>query len=92
MSDIKDDIQEVKKQTTFEKYFTNILTSLVLAGVLFVYNRLDRVNETMIRLDENVKSTNSNQVEMKNDLNQLKLNLYDLRREVDIMKAKQRQQ
>jgi hypothetical protein len=91
MSDIKDDIQEVKKQTTFEKYFTNILTSLVLAGVLFVYNRLDRVNETMIRLDENVKSTNSNQVEMKNDLNQLKLNLYDLRREVDIMKAKQRQ-
>ena len=92
MSDIKDDIQEVKKQTAFEKYFTNILTSLVLAGVLFVYNRLDRVNETMIRLDENVKSTNSNQVEMKNDLNQLKLNLYDLRREVDIMKAKQRQQ
>lgn len=91
MSDIKDDIQEVKKQTTFEKYFTNILTSLVLAGVLFVYNRLDRVNETMIRLDENVKSTNGNQVEMKNDLNQLKLNLYDLRREVDIMKAKQRQ-
>lgn len=92
MSDIKDDIQVVKNQTAFEKYFTNILTSLVLAGVLFVYNRLDRVNETMIRLDENVKSTNSNQVEMKNDLNQLKLNLYDLRREVDIMKAKQRQQ
>lgn len=92
MSDIKDDILEVKKQTAFEKYFTNILTSLVLAGVLFVYNRLDRVNETMIRLDENVKSTNSNQVEMKNDLNQLRLNLYDLRREVDIMKAKQRQQ
>lgn len=92
MSDIKDDIQVVKNQTAFEKYFTNILTSLVLAGVLFVYNRLDRVNETMIRLDENVKSTNSNQVEMKNDLNQLKLSLYDLRREVDIMKAKQRQQ
>ncbi len=87
MSDIKDDIQEVKKQTTIEKYINNILTSLVLAAILFVYNRIDKVNESMIRLDENVKLNSVMQNEMRTELNKIRIDVFDNKRDIEVLKT-----
>lgn len=87
MSDIKDDIQEVKKQTAIEKYINNILTSLVLAAILFVYNRIDKVNESMIRLDENVKLNSVMQNEMRTELNKIRIDVFDNKRDIEVLKT-----
>ena len=63
----KEDISEVKSDIVWIKWILGIITSLTVAGMLFLYTRMDRLDQKM---DRNYKELNQKMDANHKEVNQ----------------------
>lgn len=71
---------------SFERHFQTGLQTLLVALVGFVFTRLDRLNENMVRVDERLKVSAEQYYDLKSDVNKLKMDVISINQQLTEIK------
>lgn len=81
-------IMEIKNvpKSNFERHFQTGLQTLIVALVTFTFTRLDKLNESMVRVDERLKVSQEQYFDLKNDVNKLKMDVININQQLTEIK------
>lgn len=75
-----------QQKGNFERHFQTGLQTLLVALVAFVFTRLDKLNESMIRIDERIKVSQEQYFDLKTDVNKLKIDIININQQLTEMR------
>ena len=88
---IMEEIKAVKKEYTLEKHIQTILLSVITVAIIGGFNTINNIRESLVRMEERDKMKTEQINNLQSSVNQLQIDVSDLRERVtrfEMMPAK----